>query len=521
MKSIQSLLALLLFVLSINAQSISPKEEFRGVWIATVFNSDFPKKPIPLKVAHQEQYRNLLDRLKKLGMNAVIVQVRAAGDAFYPSDLAPWSAFLTGKQGMPPTPDYDILEFMVEEAHKRSMEFHAWFNPYRATMNLDTTSLASNHAFRRNRSWMVEYGGKFYFNPGLEAVRQHLIQVVMEVVNKYDIDAVHFDDYFYPYRSKDGAIFPDTTQFQAAKGRFKEIGDWRRSNVDVFVEQLSSAIKSSKPHVKFGISPFGVWRNIEDDKRGSNTKASVRSYDDLHADVIKWLRMGWIDYVIPQLYWNIGFAPADHESLVKWWSANAAGKHLYIGHAAYKVGDNNELTWDDPKEIPRQINLNRKNFYTIGSAYFRAKSVLRNRLGVRDSIDRYYSKPALIPVMEELSGKRPKAPKLANVKKKSGHPKLIWKANKDDVSKGELPAYYAVYRFKNDKPGSVQEGNQIIYVTPFHEGKKRLKFVDRSTDAEEFYTYVVTALNRLHYESPTSNSKTIFKGEKGISRVKD
>ena len=197
MKPIQSLLAFLLFVLSINAQSISPKEEFRGVWIATVFNSDFPKKPIPLKVAHQEQYRNLLDRLKKLGMNAVIVQVRVAGDAFYPSDLAPWSAFLTGKQGMPPTPDYDILEFMVEEAHKRSMEFHAWFNPYRATMNMDTTSLAANHAFRRNRNWMVEYGGKFYFNPGLEAVRQHLIQVVMEVVNKYDIDAVHFDDYFY------------------------------------------------------------------------------------------------------------------------------------------------------------------------------------------------------------------------------------------------------------------------------------------------------------------------------------
>ena len=501
-------------------EDFAPRREFRGVWIATVFNTDFPKRPSPMKVAHQEQYKNLLDKLQKIGVNAVIVQVRPAADALYPSDLVPWSAFLTGQQGKSPEPEYDPLEFMIKEAHKRSMEFHAWFNPFRATVNMDTTKLAPNHAFRRHRNWMVRYGNRFYFNPAIEAVQQHLIQVIMEVVAGYDIDAVHFDDYFYPYPVA-GEVYPDTSIFNAYGQGFKDIGDWRRMQVDGFIEKLSSAIKSQKTHVKLGISPFGVWRNKDKDRRGSDTRAGVTTYDDLYADVLKWSNRGWIDYVIPQLYWNIGFEPADHEKLLGWWSRNFSDRHVYIGHAVYKVGDNAEVAWDDPEEIPRQIRLNRLNLNTMGSSFFSAKTLARNRLGVRDSLDAYFRKPALLPVVEELADRAPGEPVLRRIGKKKGRPRLIWKPNKEDVANERMPAYYAVYRFMSDREGEIDETNaNLIAVTPFHSQARKFKYVDPTALPNEFYTYVVTALNRHHVESLRSNARTIYKTENGVSKVR-
>lgn len=500
-------------------EPFTPKREFRAAWIATVFNTDFPKRPSPVKIAQQEQFINLLDKLKSVGMNAVIVQVRPAGDAFYKSDLVPWSAFLNGKQGNPPQPDYDILKFMIEETHKRSMEFHAWFNPFRSTINLDTMALAPNHDFRRNRSWLVKYGNRFYLNPAIEAVRLHLIQIVMEVVSNYDIDAVQFDDYFYPYKIKD-EVFPDTAMFRQSGQNFREIGDWRRQHIDNFIETLSQAIKSQKPHVKFGISPFGVWRNSDKDRMGSNTTAGVTSYDDLHADVLKWIKRGWIDFVIPQLYWNIGFPAADYETLLKWWGSNVGDRHLYIGQAAYKVGDNDEVAWDNPLEIPDQIRLNRKNQFVKGSAYFSANTLLRNRLGLRDSVNFYFARPALIPIVEEIAEKAPDLPKLKRIGKKRGNPKLIWKPGSKDIENEKLPAYYAIYRFKSDEPGSVEDALNLVHVTPFFEKGTKFRFVDKSALPNEFYTYTITALNRYHVESKSSNPKTIFKTEKGVSKVK-
>ena len=517
------LVPFLLFTIYVTAQSNddTPKREFRAFWVATVANIDYPKRPTPRKIAHQEQWKNLLDKMQNAGFNAVIAQIRPVGDAFYPTDLAPWSYYLTGKQGQAPQPNYDPLEYMVEEAHNRGMEFHAWFNPYRATMNLDTASLASNHAFYRHRNWMVKYGTKYYFNPASDEVKQHLIQVITEVVSNYDIDAVHFDDYFYPYPVQ-GEVFPDSTIFEAKKGRFRNIEDWRRNNVDDFIEKVSIAIKSTKSHVKLGISPFGVWSNKSNNRMGSDTRASIGSYDNLYADVLKWLRLGWIDYVAPQLYWNIGFEPADHKTLLDWWGANTSGKHLYIGHGAYKVGDNPEVAWDDPQEIPNQIRLNRKNFYAQGSAFFSAFSLIRNRLGVRDSIGYYYRKPALIPEMEELSERSPDKPNLRKIGKKKGAPKLVWKPGKKDLNQNKLPAYYAIYRFKSDKAGSVdgEDANHLLTVTPFHVKGRKFKYIDRSAKPEEFYTYVVTALNRLHNESNASQSKTIYKTESGFSKVR-
>ena len=516
------LIAFLFLYSNASAQLLeTPKREFRAFWVATVANIDYPKRPTPMKVAHQEQWKNLLDKMEKAGFNAVIAQIRPAGDAFYPSEMAPWSAYLTGKQGQAPQPNYDPLKFMVGEAHKRGMEFHAWFNPYRATMNLDTLSLAPNHAFYRNRNWMVKYGKRYYFNPASEEVKQHLIQVITEVVGNYDIDAVHFDDYFYPY-PVNGEMFPDSALFEQQKGRFRDISSWRRNNVDDFIEKVSIAIKSVKSHVKLGISPFGVWSNKSDNRMGSDTRASIRSYDDLYADVLKWLRLGWVDYVAPQLYWNIGFDPADHETLLNWWAANSSGKHLYVGHGAYKVGDNPEVAWDNPQEIPDQIRLNRKNINAQGSAYFSAFSLIRNRLGVRDSIRYYYRKPALVPEMEDLSERSPDKPKLIKIGRKKGAPKLVWKPGKSDLDRKKLPAYYAIYRFKDDQPQDIDTefSNYLLDVTPFHQNGSKFRYVDQSAQPEEFYTYVITALNRLHNESRPSDSKTIYKTEDGFSKVK-
>ena len=489
-------------------QVFSPKREFRGVWVATVANIDFPRSPTPNAIAHQEQWKNLLDRYQDIGFNAVIVQVRPAGDALYPSELAPWSKYLTGRQGLAPEPEYDPLKFMIEAAHEHGMEFHAWLNPYRATVNMDTASLAPNHAFNTHRDWLVQYGNRFYFNPALPEVRQHLNAVVAEVVNNYNIDAIHFDDYFYPYKVKD-EVFPDSTEFWRYGSRFNNIEDWRRSNIDSLIETIATTINDIKPHVQFGVSPFGVWRNRADDPLGSDTRAGATTYDDLYADVVKWLRLGWIDYVIPQLYWNIGFEPADHRTLLGWWGSRNYEQNLYIGHAAYKVENNPEEAWFDPNEIPRQIRLNRRNAVTKGSAFFSSKSIMENRLGVADSLRAYYRTPALLPAPPDASMKAPDPPKLKKLKHKPGKVLLRWKA----ADKKNLPAYYVVYRFYGTKPGDFSDPANIVHVSAMHIDNPKFCFIDSISEADANYTYVIRAMNRQHIESEPSNAQVLTIGK--------
>lgn len=481
-----------------------PKREFRAVWVATVTNIDFPKKGTPDRVAHKEQWKNLLDEYQKMGINAVIFQVRPAGDAFYPTDLAPWSKYLTGQQGLAPQPDYDPLEFMIEEAHNRSMEFHAWVNPYRATMDMDTFALStSKHQFYRNRRWIVPYGRRLYFNPGLPEVRQHVVDVVGELVEKYDVDGIHFDDYFYPYKER-GFEFPDSTEYILYGQEYKTIDDWRRSNNDALVENVYLKIKQLKPYVKFGISPFGVWRNRDKDPMGSNTRASIGCYDDLYADVIKWVRNGWLDYVLPQIYWNIGYAPADYSELLGWWSAQVRDQHLYIGQAAYKVGDNKELPWQTPGEIERQIAMNRRNPIVQGSAFFSAKSLLANPLQLRDSLQlHYYRSKALPPVMTHLQQRKPKSPNLLRPRLRKEDIRLRWKPAK--VDKATPPAYYIIYRVEGGgRSMDFNDPRNILAITPYHQKGRRFQHIDTNVQPGKTYTYAVTALNRLHDESALS-----------------
>lgn len=498
---------------------ITPKREFRAVWMATVANIDYPRKPTIRKVPQVEDYKNLLDQYKRIGFNAVIVQVRPAADAFYPSEYAPWSTYLTGNQGTPPLPLYDPLEFMINEAHSRGLEFHAWLNPFRATMNLDTFALAPNHVFNQHRDWLVQYGNRFYYNPGIPAVRDHISEVVAEVVRNYDVDAIHFDDYFYPYPIKD-VPFPDSTTFQQSSGRFSKIENWRRHNVDLMIEQISTRIKTMKAHVKLGVSPFGVWRNKEDDDLGSDTRAGVTTFDDLYADVLKWSRNAWVDYIIPQIYWNIGFEPADYEILLDWWSSRVNGPHLYIGHAAYKVGDNPAEPWQDPLEISRQVELNRSNGVCKGSAYFSSRAVLGNRLGVKDHITNLYQTPALIPEDEEGFSKRQKQPRLRRITYKSRleRIKVKWRPSKDDME--NLPSYYVVYRFNDAVAGDFEDPTNIIHISGMNQKKKKFIIYDADTEVDQTYTYVVTAMNRGHNESLPSDGRAVIRMPNRVKKVK-
>ncbi len=406
------LLALLLSLpMTLFAQpSLSDKNvfEFRAVWVATVVNIDWPSKSGLSSQAQKDEFEALLDMHQKNGMNAIIMQVRPSGDALYPSSLEPWSEYLMGKQGQAPTPFYDPLTYMIEATHKRGMEFHAWINPYRAVFDVNKSSIANNHSSKLHPEWFLTYGDKKYFNPGLPEVWQHTNKVVRDLAARYDIDAVHMDDYFYPYKIP-GKEFPDEATYQKnARGLSKD--DWRRSNCDTIVKQLSATIHQVKPGVQFGISPFGVWRNQSTDPRGSKTKATT-NYDDLYADILLWLEQDWIDYVAPQLYWEQGHALADYNELIEWWNRNSYGKNLYIGHGIYRAGSN--TAWKSPSQIPNQITKMRSLKNTHGSAYFSSASFKTNANGWNDSLqNNYYRKPALIAPIEWLVQTKMLTPKI-------------------------------------------------------------------------------------------------------------
>ncbi len=372
-------------------------QEFRGVWIATVENIDWPSRPGLSASVQQQEFVHLLDAVQQMKMNAVIVQVKPVADAFYPSRYGPWSAYLTGTQGK--NPSYDPLSFMVAEAHKRHLEFHGWFNPYRVSQHDDIDALAASHPARQHPDWIVHYGGRLYYNPGIPAAREFIVNSILEAVSGYDIDAVHLDDYFYPFPVS-GQDFPDDATYQQYRaGHFESLADWRRDNVNQLVHELSVKIKQVRARVKFGISPFGVWRNKATDPTGSDTRAT-QSYDDLYADTRTWIRKNWLDYIAPQLYWSIGYPPAAYNKLVDWWSKEVAGQkvHLYIGQAAYMIGKSQPAAWTDPEEIPRHLQLDQRFPQVKGSIFFSLKDLMRNPLGFKDRlINDLYKQKAVVP----------------------------------------------------------------------------------------------------------------------------
>jgi uncharacterized lipoprotein YddW (UPF0748 family) len=374
-----------------------PKPELRAVWVATVDNIDWPSRGNYNTDSQKAEFTRLLDLHQNNGMNAVVVQVRPATDAFYPSPFEPWSQWLTGEQGKAPNPYYDPLEFMVSETHKRKMEFHAWMNPYRAEFKIGGAVLAPTHITRLHPDWFLTYGDKRYFDPGNKAVQQHVTHVVADIVNRYAIDAVHFDDYFYPYRIA-GQEFPDQASY-ARYGNGMRIDDWRRSNVDSIIHTLYTTIKAANPACQFGISPFGVWRNADKDPvNGSQTRAGQTNYDDLYADILLWLQKGWIDYVAPQLYWEFGHKAAPYEVLIDWWNDHTYGRNCYIGLAMYRANSN--TAWKDKTQLPHQIEVLRSKPNIQGMIFFSSKSFNNNPNGWNDSLRlNYFKEPVPLPTI--------------------------------------------------------------------------------------------------------------------------
>ena len=372
--------------------------EMRGMWLACVANRDWPSRTGLSAAAQRTELRRLLDTAVRRRLNTVFFQVRPAADALWPSPYEPWSQYLTGTQGQ--DPGWDPLGTAVAEAHARGLQLHAWFNPYRIALHTDPSRLAPWHPAREHPDWAVAYGGKLYYNPGLPQVRAFVEDAILDAVRRYPVDGVHFDDYFYPYPVED-EDFDDDDAYEEHGDAFPSLAAWRRNNIDLLVRETATRIRQVRPTARFGISPFGVWRNASTDPRGSATRAGVQTYDDLYADTRMWVRSGWLDYICPQIYWNIGYEAADYATLMPWWAGVAQGTRtqLYVGEALYKAGDPAQAAaWQDPAELSRHLTLARRYPQARGHVFFAAKDVAEDRIGAMTRVVAdHYGQPAKAP----------------------------------------------------------------------------------------------------------------------------
>ena len=389
--------------------------EFRGLWVASVDNIDWPSTRGLTTEQQKAELLALLDRMASIHMNAMILQIRPEADALYASKLEPWSRYLTGVQGRAPSPKWDPLAFAITEAHKRGIELHAWFNPYRAAFKRAAPNAAS-HVANRHPRWIRSYYDYLWMDPALPEVRQRMIDVVLDVVRRYDVDAVHIDDYFYPYpevdaRTKRTIPFPDSRTYAAyRKGGGKlSLADWRRRNVDVLIKQFYSAVKAEKKWVKVGISPFGIWRP----GNPPSIQAGIDTYDELYADARKWLREGWLDYMTPQIYWPVSPPEQSYPVILQWWvDENVKGRHVWPGLALYKIpvtGPKHMSSTD----IVQEILLTRQNPGASGHVHYNARVLMDNLDAISDRLAPVYGQPALVPASPWLDSDPPSAPKVA------------------------------------------------------------------------------------------------------------
>jgi uncharacterized lipoprotein YddW (UPF0748 family) len=472
--------------------------ELRGMWLTTVNNIDFPSRPGLSAAKVQAEYRGWLDLAQAQRHNAIFVHVRPSGDALWPSAYAPWSEWLTGKRDGK-DPGWDPMAFMVAEAHARNLEFHAWFNPYRGSQPAPAgagpklSALAPGHPLRTHPEWALVHpargvGSRLYFDPGIPQARRFVEDSMLEAVTRYDLDGVHFDDFFYPY-PKAGEDFPDDASFARYGTGAPSRAAWRRANVDTLVREMSERIKAAKPWVKFGISPFGIWRNKATDPTGSATRG-LESYDAIYADTRLWVRRQWLDYVVPQLYWHIGFDKADYAVVLPWWSTVVAGTRvqLYIGQGDYRIGERG--AWSNPSLLDRQLTLNDR-YPVAGSVHFSAKQIRADRLGaVTRYRDAHYGAPALVPVMAQLPAAVPAAPTITGARRDAaGAVTLTWRP-----APGAPPVSWALYR------AEAGAATAALVAT----GRSAGVAVDPTAVAGRAYSYCLSGLDRSWNEGPAS-----------------
>jgi uncharacterized lipoprotein YddW (UPF0748 family) len=487
---------LLACLLAVHVQSQTPpKREFRAAWVASVTNLDWPSSQTATPAAQQAELVTMFDGLKAAGFNAIIFQVRPECDALYISDIEPWSKYLTGSQGTAPSPLWDPLAFAITEAHKRGMELHAWFNPYRAEKSVGAYTLAASHVVKQHPDWILSFAASSgtaalkILNPGLPAVRNYVSHIVTDIVRRYDVDGIHADDYFYPYPPQQVSHEDDSTYTVYNRG-IGNRDDWRRDNVNLLMKQIMDSINATKPYVRFGMSPFGIWKSgVPPGITG------LDAYSVLYGDAIAWLHDGSIDYVTPQLYWKIG-GSQDYGTLMPWWADSTAAhnRHYYPGHIFGSYTN---------AELPNQLKLARANAKVQGEVYFRAALLNSNSLGFADSLkNTYYKYPALSPVMawkDVVSPNPPRAIRFARVAGTSTYA-LVWDLP-IIASDGDSATQYVIYRFDHTPslPGELADPRNIISTV------RNRQFAPPTGSAGVTYSYAVTALDRNFNESEPSN----------------
>ena len=489
-RSISFLMLLLLMTMMPLVALAQVKREFRGAWIQCVNGQWLGQSTQQM----QQTLTSQLNTLQQIGVNAIIFQVRPEADALYPSNIEPWSRFLTGQQGKAPNPYWDPLQWMIDECHKRGMELHAWINPYRAKTKT-TSTLAQNHIANQHPERVFRYDNQLILNPGLQENRDYICSVVADIVQRYDVDGIHYDDYFYPYPVA-GETIPDDDAYNANPNGIRDRGDWRRHQVNLFVKQLYETVHDIKPWVKVGVSPFGIYRNKKNDPNGSQTNG-LQNYDDLYADILLWVNNGWIDYNVPQIYWEIGNRAADYQELIHWWNRHASERPLFIG-----------------EDIERTVKFNQQERkYALyaecpnveGTVLWYAKAAVDNTGGYATQLQqRYWRVKALQPLMPFITKTSPKKPRKV---------KALWMSDTEQVIFWTPPSgsnwkrqaiQYVIYRFQHGEKVDINRADHIVatttdtfYLLPQEGGQQR-------------YTYVVTALNRIHNESKPVKVKVVL-----------
>ena len=487
-KTVFLALFLSLFAAAMSAQQPQNlKREFRGAWIQAV-NGQWQGIG---RDAMQTELTRELNTLQADGINAILFQVRVEGDALYASSLEPWSRYLTGQQGTPPSPYWDPLEWMVEQCHARGMEIHAWINPYRAKTK-GTTALAATHYAVQHPDRCFFYDNLMLFDPGRPENRAFICKVAADIVERYDVDGLHIDDYFYPYPVA-GVPIPDDGSY-ALYGNGQARDDWRRENVNTFIRELRDAVRAVKPWVKFGVSPFGIYRNQRSWPQGSATNG-LQNYDDLYADVLKWVDNGWVDYNIPQIYWEIGNKAADYETLIRWWSQHAGNRPLYIGQDVERTVSKPDLELPSQHQMAMKMVLQRGLPGIYGSCQWYARAVVDDK-GSYGSMLRtlYHRFPALQPLMPWLDQKAPGKPRSVKPVWTSDGYILFWQAPKAKTIMDEA-TMYVIYRFAKGEKVNIEDASHIVTITP------NTFFALPYEDGKAKWTYIVTALDRLHNES--------------------
>lgn len=502
------LIAILLFAANSFAQK-SPKRELRGAWVTTHLNLDWPFSSAHTAQRQRDSLIAILDQHKATGMNTIFFQVRNQSDALYPSTLEPWSHVLTGTYGR--DPGWDPLQFAIEECRKRGMELHAWINPYRAASNTNViSSFAPNHLARAQPGWLLTQGTEAILNPGLQQVRDHVLRVIGDIITRYDVDGIHFDDYFYPAPSATVTAYNDDATYAADPRGFPNTtagrADWRRDNINMLIRRVYDTVRFLKPWVKFGVSPSGIYRSSTNPAIGSNTSAGAfQHFSAIFADTRRWIQEGWVDYLAPQVYWFIGQSGSDYGVLIPWWNNQAASRHIYIGQAIYKVNDPAQgANWANRSQIPNQMRMNRlathANVY--GEIAFRTRHLRTNLLNVRDSIrTRIYVRPALPPTMPWVDAEAPAAPtNLAAAKQADGSYVLNWTNPAPAASEMDKVRQVVIYR--SETPAiNITDTAHLLHITPTAVST----YTDNTADPAKTYYYLVTTVDRLANESAPSN----------------